>query len=225
MLREHSAHIVAYDKHPPSHAKTSKENSYHGRAKAWTSVEKGGMDKLAKHSDNSLFLCYPPPDSDMALQALRLFPGEIVCYVGEYRGDTGTAKFESLLESTFLCIENIPLPNWGDTCYCLTVWSRVRMSRPINSHKSKHPASCTMCGKLDKKMYRCRLTYGVTYCSSKCAISCSSWHKDELTYKFLLYNLGKKRKYDNETVTAAIDESTIGNVQSSIFQCINVKLP
>jgi len=43
---------------------------------------------------------------------------------GEWQGDTGTKGFEKLLSAEFSCEELLPLPNWGDTCYTLTVWRR-----------------------------------------------------------------------------------------------------
>jgi len=43
---------------------------------------------------------------------------------GEWQGDTGTKGFEKLLSAEFSCEELLRLPNWGDTCYSLTVWRR-----------------------------------------------------------------------------------------------------
>lgn len=187
--------ISAYDVAPPTHSDSSQENTYHGRAKSWTSVTKGGVDRLKRHGDFTLFLCYPPPDNDMSVQALSSYTGSTICYVGEYRGDTGTARFESLLESTFQCVAQVPLPNWGDTCYELTVWRRLTLSAgdDFSGLSERHPSRCTVCGVLKKKMYRCRLTYSVTFCSNVCAAAGRDIHLDELTYKHLVFNPGLKQ--------------------------------
>lgn len=48
----------------------------------------------------------------------------ICTYIGEWQGDTGTKGFEKLLSAEYTCEEILPLPNWGDTSYCLMVWQR-----------------------------------------------------------------------------------------------------
>lgn len=190
MLRQRhpNLEIFAYDAAPPSHIESSRENTYHGRAQAWTAVAKGGVDRLTRHRTATLFLCYPPPDSDMALDAVRAYTGDTVCYVGEYRGDTGTSKFEALLDASFQCVEHVPLPNFGDTCYDLTVWRRVVLKAGADVVTSlNHPCRCTTCGVLKSRMYRCRLTYAVTFCSNACAAAGRERHLDELTFKYLLH--------------------------------------
>lgn len=245
MLRERhpKLELFAYDAAPPTHAESFEENTYHGRAKAWTNVSKGGVDKLSKHPNATLFLCYPPPDNDMALQALRSYKGDTVCYVGEYRGDTGTSKFEVMLDCSFQCVEHIPLPNWGDTCYELTIWSRIKLSVDSSVETLNHPARCTSCGKLKSKMYRCRLTYGVTFCSTECAINGRNRHLDELTFKYLFYNeVGtcasesslsirpsskKKRRIDDNSSSSkgVTTQAPLFDVKSKFFTILKIKCP
>ena len=62
-LRHPAALLHAYDKDPPSAARAQRSNGYHGRAAAWTSVLRGGVEAVARHAQATLFLCYPPPDS------------------------------------------------------------------------------------------------------------------------------------------------------------------
>ena len=234
MLRERHPGIeaLAFDIDPPSHSASCKENTYHGRAEAWTRVDKGGVDKLSRHQNSTLFLCYPPPDNNMALDALRRYSGGIVCYVGEYRGDTGTSKFEKLLDSTFQCIDIIPLPNWGDTCYQLTIWKR-RTSHVSDAHAAKHPMMCSHCGRLKSKMYRCRLSYGVIFCSNECAAAGRERHVDELTYKYLLYNSSgmtlsecssRKRKRGHSELQLSKD-GPLFNINSQFFAAVKVNYP
>jgi hypothetical protein len=59
---------------------------------------------------------------------------------GEWQGDTGTKGFEKLLSAEFACEERLPLPNWSDTCYSLTVWRR-RGGKSNSSDSSKKPTA------------------------------------------------------------------------------------
>lgn len=63
-------------------------------------VRRGGIEVLARHSDRSLFLCYPPP-GPMAHQALKAFKGSTVVYVGEGVGGCNgdAAWFEELIRA------------------------------------------------------------------------------------------------------------------------------
>ena len=239
MLRQRhpKLEMFAYDVAPPSHSETSEENTYHGRAKAWTSVEKGGVDRLTVRGAATLFLCYPPPDNNMALDALRSYTGETVCYVGEYRGDTGTARFEALLDASFQCVEEVPLPNWGDTCYSLTIWRRVTLTAGAEVVSSlHHPSRCTVCGVLKATMYRCRLSYGVTFCSNSCAAAGCERHKDELTFKYLLYTSStekltseelpsKKKRKVSESSSCGASVGPLFDVKSSFFTVLKIKCP
>lgn len=176
--------IIAYDKDPPSFAKDVKSNSYHGRAAAWTTVLKGGVEKISMHPGATLFLCYPPPDNDMALQALRLYEGEYLCYCGEYRGDTGTKSFEQLLEQKFVCLKFQVLPNWADTCYSLTVWKR--RDSFVNLDEDVHPLRCWACGALKQAMLRCRVSCSLSVCNEDCASAARRRHLDELAHRYVL---------------------------------------
>ena len=145
---------------------------------------------------------------DMALQALRNYSGQHLCHVGEFSGDTGTKSFETLLESTFRCVEVVPLANWCDTSYSLTIWQRRPAPKTTNASLNKkvdnkkkedrvgdsvpvlsiHPKQCCVCGTVRARMHRCRLTYGVIFCSEVCAATKRGRerHQDELAFKHLL---------------------------------------
>lgn len=74
--------------------------------------------------DSTLFICYAPPDSSMAEEALEAYEGNCVAVVGEWDGDTGTAVFARSLLTHWDLQEAIPLPNWSDTAHDLTIWRR-----------------------------------------------------------------------------------------------------
>ena len=109
-------------------------NDYHGSFPLWTYVGRRGVDSLPRDSQHALqaaqfnnnsnnrnrgkilFLCYPPPDSQMGLNALRQGGWERVVYVGEIGGDTGTLEFEKALCEEFVCVSGYDqLPQWGNT--------------------------------------------------------------------------------------------------------------
>jgi hypothetical protein len=73
----------------------------------------------------ALFMCYPPPDSNMAELAVTKYTGDTLLYVGEWGGDTGTTALQEKLVRGWYLQEVCPLPNWGETCYELMVWKRA----------------------------------------------------------------------------------------------------
>ena len=137
---------------------------------------------------------------DMAIRAIQSYSGEFVCHVGELTGDTGTKNFETFLEKSFDCIEEIALPNWGDTSYSLTIWKRHLKKRKKEVLIPLHPKRCCVCGVVRSRMRRCRVTYSIIYCSESCASSDKGRekHLDELAYKFILFNPHSSESYANE---------------------------
>lgn len=142
MMRERGVDIVAYDVAPPSPDHKAK-NEYHGQLPCWTSVGMGGPELLSHHPGRTLFLCYPPPHHtihpakgassdapaaatmDMSLRCLQVYTGKYVVHVGEWDGTTGSTAFQDALMGSFVVVERVGLPNWGNTAYDLTVWRRI----------------------------------------------------------------------------------------------------
>ena len=104
----------------------------------------------------------------------------------------GTASFEKLLSFSFECVEIIPLPNWGDTCYSLTIWNRRKVTAANSSTATvpdrhvTHMFRCSTCGAGGKQLNRCRLSYSVYFCDEACARNGRSIHFDELACKGLI---------------------------------------
>ena len=190
MIRQAGGIVHCYDRDPPSAVAACKANSYHGRTKQWTAVLRGGPEKSTQHgSSASLFLCYPPPDNDMALAALRAFKGNTLCYVGEFSGDTGTRSFEKLLVASFVCCEILSLPNWADTCYSLMIWRRKTSNNSANNdvgEQRTNPFRCSTCGLSRSQMNRCRLTYNIYFCDIQCAARGKTIHFEELVMRSLV---------------------------------------
>ena len=133
VLRSAGVDVLAYDKIPPSSSSSSSgkasvkqmaSNEYHGRFDEWSEVLYGDA-ATGRDTNRVLMLCYPPPNDPMAVRTLRGFTGSRLAYVGEILGDTGTVDFELLLASEWnLTHDPIILPNFGNTCYSLTLWTR-----------------------------------------------------------------------------------------------------
>eukprot|EP00798_Chlamydomonas_sp_ICE-L_P023336 gene23336-30585_t len=172
--------ITALDVAPPQ----QQANEYHGKVGSHTLVERGVAQDLQKprFQGQALFLCYPPPDSEMALDALRCSQGDVVLYVGEWNGDTGTAAFQSRLANTFTCTQLVALPNWGNTCYTLSVWKRGSQSIPV------HISCCCICqaDNASHALYRCRMSCAVSFCKQGCQQKGLSKHRMELAARHLL---------------------------------------
>lgn len=82
LLRAMGADVVAYDSTPVG---GPRENRYHPDVSPWTDVRVGDLPVLSRHSDRSLFVCWPPTYSAL-WEALRFYAGECVIYVGDHGG-------------------------------------------------------------------------------------------------------------------------------------------
>ncbi|CAH0515646.1 unnamed protein product [Peronospora belbahrii] len=174
LLQRAAVDVVAYDKAPPS-AEGVEQNAYHGRVPPFCSVGRGGPEVLSQKdmAGRNLFLCYPPPDDAMAVRSVQLFQGDVILHVGEWQGDTGDSRFERELQRRFVLVEDITLPNWGNSAYGLTVWRRKSKDiKPI----AWHAMSCFHCDKTlavavaeGEPLRQCVVCKTNVYCSSTCA--------------------------------------------------------
>lgn len=196
ILRNAGVDVLAYDKQPSSNSadcasqsqrgagkKIGSGNEYHGRFDSWSEVLYGDATTPCD-TTRVLLLCYPPPDDPMAVRTLRGFTGSRLAYVGEFHGDTGTAEFETLLATQWNLIQDpIPLPNFGNTCYSLTLWHRKEKSGKCSSIPTPptlcQTHKCAGCrdtvvqkeARTTGFFYRDRLTRAVWACSLECTRS------------------------------------------------------
>ena len=131
-------------------------------------------------SQSVLFLCYPPPNSSMAHEALKAFKGQKILYAGELGGDTADSAFELALARCWSLQSTTRLPCFSDTAACLFEFHRLPQpaagtKRPAAEQKSFSkgvPAlvRCSHCQKngSQTQLRRCRLTRAVYYCSEAC---------------------------------------------------------
>jgi len=149
------------------------QNEYHGLTPSFFPVAKGGINSL-KEYQKGLLLCYPPPESTMALASLKLYTslgGKCFIHVGEFQGLTGSDEFETfLLRTNFQCVMRKYCVSWGTDAAEITVWIKREV---IDKHKDKkHEVLVPCCGCFkNESTKRCRLLRTLNYCSQKCFVS------------------------------------------------------
>lgn len=108
----------------------------------------------------------------------------VVEAVGEWEGDTGDRKFEAALQSEYTLIDEVNLPNWGNTAYKMTVWSRDTHHQREDNDTSM--VKCSFCGNADEHSIKiCSLCRVKGYCSKECAVEDTSSHKEELSLRMI----------------------------------------
>lgn len=205
LLQERGVQVQAFDKAPPA---DEKENEFHGQVPPFLPVHVAGPQMLAgEREDQNLLLCYPPPGDPMARDCLRYFKGKYVLYVGEWQGDTADREFEVELQQKFHLIERVELPNWANTAYALTIWSReepaVRQSI----------LACDVCAS-QENLKRCRLCRDRIYCSEKCAAIDGEKHQANHTSRFIF--LQDTIRFESRNQFQPISNPT--SIESSDYQ-------
>ena len=125
--REPHFGVEAWDSHPPRGG----ENSYH-HTREWHPILEGDVGapssalcaSLAR-DDSALFLCWPPYAKPVAADALRLFGGKLVVYLGEGEGGcTADDAFHRMLRQGWQRISEADLPQWPGIHDWLSIWLR-----------------------------------------------------------------------------------------------------
>ena len=157
----HPMQVHAFDVDPPSHS----FNDYHGRTRPFVEVRKGTHETVLDNIHAAaLLLCYPPPQSKMANDALQAFMrkgGKTFVHIGEWKGLTGSAEFEALLQQDWTCIYRMPCLTWGTDAADVTIWTRCTSTKPSIL------LPCIKCGEFEA-MRRCRLIRHAVYCNRNC---------------------------------------------------------
>jgi hypothetical protein len=121
LMRERGIDVVAYDLHPPK----AGNNSYMD-AEQYTTVVRGGANSVLRHADRTLFLCWPPPGSPMALNAVvnHYGAGGVHVITAADEGCCGTEEFWDLLEKRYRIIRRVDIPRWMIASDRMLVWRR-----------------------------------------------------------------------------------------------------
>lgn len=173
LLKQQGIPVVAWDIHPPgSSVRGAALNEYHGHTPGFCNIEKGGLNDLRRHSSTTanaaLLLCYPPPESPMAKDALEAYldiGGRCLIHIGEFGGLTGSPAFESLLVRSCHSVDRFPCLSWGTDAAEVSVW--IRADDEGKKQEQRLLLPCSICGKREASK-RCRLVRHVVYCSKNC---------------------------------------------------------
>lgn len=91
----------------------------------WFDVKKGGASRAASVDAETLLLCWPPHDAQMATRALRAFRGERAVYIGESEhGNCATPSFFRELDLRWNRVDQLPSITWPGLHDRVTVWTR-----------------------------------------------------------------------------------------------------
>ena len=166
---------------------SSTANEYHGSTPSFTNIIPSSKQSMFLNgTDATLLLCYPPPRSSMmardSLQAYLKAGGKRVVHIGEFKGLTGNAAFEKLLQRHFICIGRWPCLTWGTDASDVSIWESASDS---NSQHSACGSSlllpCSFCGKRESNK-RCRLLRSMVYCSEGCCQRGTLQRKEQLRF-------------------------------------------
>jgi len=91
----------------------------------WTEVREGDETVVSEYPDRTLFLCWPHFESNFATEALKLYEGETVIYVGEWRPEyADDDEFFDILDRDFDLIDRVSLPCWMGTKDTMMIQTR-----------------------------------------------------------------------------------------------------
>lgn len=137
LLRQRGVDVAAYDPHPPS-----EQNGF--ATHRWDEVLLGDHTAVIGHPDRTLLLCWPAYDAGWTGDAVDLYDGDTVIYVGEGSGGcTGDDRMHALLGETPYCshwqepctcewpaakfkeVDSVSIPQWGGLHDSLFVYERA----------------------------------------------------------------------------------------------------
>lgn len=117
LLREAGADVIAYDAAPGDNEQVE---CLH------TDVLQGTAEVAAQHPDRALMLCWPPYDTDMAVEALAAYQGDRLIYIGEgFGGCTANDAFFQRLDNEWHEEEWFSIPQYECINDYLALYTRV----------------------------------------------------------------------------------------------------
>lgn len=121
-LRALGVDFIAIDHAPPD---GERPNRYHAPTSTWTEVIAGDATLLTRHTDRTLFLCWPPLFSSLG-ECLAYYSGNTVALIGD--GGRRTARLQGL-KGAFSKTDVVPvraLEPMPGVAATLTIWQRTR---------------------------------------------------------------------------------------------------
>lgn len=114
LLRARGATIYPYD-----------NGSWTEHRNPWTEVRAGTAAAILEHQDCTLFLCWPPYADPLATDALTLYTGHTVAYIGEGSwGCTANDEFHECLGKQWTLKTSVQIPQWYGIHDRLEIWIR-----------------------------------------------------------------------------------------------------
>ncbi len=102
-----------------------------------TKVLFGSCEEIQNHPERTLFLCWPPYKTPMAIDCLKAYRGRYLIYVGEGDGGcTGDDAFHALLCREWKPIEYVKIPRWLTIHDRLVVYERKMKKRRSSRRRS-----------------------------------------------------------------------------------------
>lgn len=109
LIQEFGGIIVCYDAYPEKAGFPFSEVC----EPTWIDVKKGDETSVLNHQDHTLMLCWPPYSTSMAQNALSLYTGKKLIYIGEgWRGCTGDDIFHEMLKNDWKLILELDIPQY-----------------------------------------------------------------------------------------------------------------
>lgn len=139
LLKKMGVDILAYDVSPVQ----SGGNAYHiGARKSWAEVTTADETVARLYPQRTLFLCWPPDINECAYNAVRLYKGNTIIYVGEGPGGcTGSKAFHDELAAHWHLVEQVSIPQWTGTYDSMFIYSR---KAPYSIHQSQETNAVTL---------------------------------------------------------------------------------
>ena len=209
--------VDPYDIAPPKTKHGDAMNEYHGRTPSFTSVGNGDVDELKRKLRSSfakigsvpaLLLCYPPPKSSMAHDALANYiavGGETVVHIGEWQGLTGSSNFEKLLVRRFHCGYRQRCLTWGTDASEVTIWEASGANSLPDAEHVLIP--CSNC-KQRPAVRRCRFVRLLGYCSGQCYDEHAHVRATHYLCNMVPHVLSQKSSFDDDVYTSSLLDDT-----------------
>jgi hypothetical protein len=116
------ASIIAFDSNPPTKQAV---NNWHRQPGTFYKVSKADLDVVRMYPERTLFLCWPPHGSDVALRTIQNYKGKTVIYVGDDgHVSSGTPEFYKEMSIFFTFVQAVDIPRWPGIHDRLEVWQR-----------------------------------------------------------------------------------------------------
>jgi len=209
--------VDPYDIAPPTTKLGDAMNEYHGRTPSFTCVGTGEVAKLKGKlrasftkigSIPALLLCYPPPQSSMAYDALANYitvGGETVVHIGEWQGLTGSSNFEKLLVSRFHCGYRQRCLTWGTDASEVTIWQASGANSLPDAERILIP--CSNCKKRPAAR-RCRYVRLLGYCSGQCYDEHADVRATHYSCNMVPHVLSQMSSFEDEVYTSSVLDGT-----------------